>query len=111
MAKDFNIAVLMDFYGGLLTEKRYSVLEMYYNQDLSLGEIADELKISRQGVRDSIKHGEKQLLELENKLGLAERFMEIKHYIHKINSIISEREKFEDMQDMKMLLEEINKAL
>ena len=61
LAKDLNIALLLDFYGELLTEKQRDMIELYYDEDLSLGEIAETAKITRQGVRDSIKRGEQQL--------------------------------------------------
>lgn len=77
MAKDMRLALLLDFYGGLLTEKQESALDGYYNQDLSLAEIAEEMGISRQGVMAFLKQGEKHLRGFEEKLGLAERFGEI----------------------------------
>lgn len=55
MAKNLEITVLYDFYGDLLTEKQQEVIELYYNEDLSLAEIAALSGITRQGVRDSIK--------------------------------------------------------
>lgn len=67
----------MDFYGELLTEKQQTALELYYNQDLSLAEIAEEMQVSRQGVRAFIKQGEAHLKEFEDKLNLAERFSQI----------------------------------
>ena len=73
MAKDLKISVLLDFYGNMLTDKQRDVLELYYNEDLSRGEIGNYEGISRQGVRDSIKRGEAVLLELEEKLGLYEK--------------------------------------
>ena len=93
MSKNLNMSVLMDFYGQLLTEKQRQSLEFYYNDDLSLGEIADELAISRQGVRDFIKRGEIQLVNLEEKLGLAERFTNIREKISEINGITDKIEK------------------
>ncbi len=78
MGKDLSIAVLFDFYGELLTEKQAKALDLYYNEDLSLAEIAAPLGISRQGVLDSIKRGEQNLLELEKTLGLAKRFRDVK---------------------------------
>jgi len=74
MAKDLGISVLLDFYGDMLTEKQKDVAELYYNEDLSLAEIAEHSGITRQGVRDSIKRAEAQLKEYEERLGLAERF-------------------------------------
>ncbi len=84
MSKNFEMAVLLDFYGDLLTEKQAQALELYYNEDLSLAEIAAPLNISRQGVRDSIKRGEKQLLEYEAALGLVKRFRDVKNEISDI---------------------------
>ena len=78
MAKNLSISMLFDFYGDLLTDKQQEVIELYYNEDLSLAEIAAHSKITRQGVRDSIKRAEGQLLELEQQLGLADRFEKIK---------------------------------
>lgn len=77
MDKDLSIGMLLDFYGALLTEKQAECLDLYYNQDLSLSEIAQDLDITRQGVHDNIKRGEKQLLEYENALKLAEKFSRI----------------------------------
>ena len=78
MAKDFSIALLMDFYGDLLTEKQREFLEYYYNDDLSLAEIATNEGITRQGVRDAIKRAERQLFSMEERLNLAARFEEMK---------------------------------
>lgn len=77
MAKDLSISVLMDFYGELLTPKQQEALDSYYNQDLSLAEIASEMEVSRQGARNFIKTGEQHLNEFEEKLNLAEKFINI----------------------------------
>lgn len=69
MAKNLEITVLYDFYGDLLTEKQQEVIELYYNEDLSLAEIAALSGITRQGVRDSIKRAEGQLTEFEERVG------------------------------------------
>lgn len=78
MAKNLEISLLLDFYGDMLTEKQREVIEYYYNDDLSLSEIADNEGITRQGVRDSIKRAETQLLDMEERLGLAKRFREMR---------------------------------
>ena len=72
--KNLEIGFLMDFYGDVLSERKRTVLDFYYNDDLSLAEIAVEIGISRQGVRDLIKKAEEELRFYEEKLGLAERF-------------------------------------
>ncbi len=64
---------LIDTYAPMLTEKQREVLELYYFEDLSLAEIAQNSGISRQGVHDAIKRGECSILELENQLGVVQR--------------------------------------
>ena len=71
--KDLNIAYLLDFYGAALDEHTEAVMKSYYDDDLSLAEVAEGVGISRQGVRHVIKRGEEQLEFLEARLGLAKR--------------------------------------
>ena len=84
MAKNLEISVLLDFYGEMLTEKQKEMIELYYNDDLSLAEIADNYGITRQGVRDSIKRAETQLLDMEAHLGMVRRFAEVQDGLEKI---------------------------
>lgn len=84
MAKNLEISMLLDFYGQLLTDKQRQVVTLYYNEDLSLGEIAQIAQITRQGVRDSIKRGEATLLSLEERLGLAQKFRLMEEDLTKI---------------------------
>ena len=65
--KNLAYSVLLDFYGPVLTDKQRVILTEYYDEDLSLAEIAENLGITRQGVRDAIKHGEAALDELEQR--------------------------------------------
>lgn len=74
MSKDLSIGVLLDFYGFTLTEKQVSVLGMYYNEDMSLSEIAEETHITRQAALDFIKRGSEKLTKLEAELKLSEKF-------------------------------------
>ena len=74
MAKNLEISFLLDFYGEMLTKKQHDFLIYYYDEDLSLSEIAENEGITRQGVRDAIKRAENQLFDMENRLGLAKRF-------------------------------------
>jgi predicted DNA-binding protein YlxM (UPF0122 family) len=76
--KDLKKAYLLDFYGEVLTERKKEVLDMYYNEDLSLAEIAEQIGISRQGVRDLIKKAEEEIFFLEEKLGLAQKMSALK---------------------------------
>lgn len=84
--KDLRIALLLDFYGEILTDKQREVVDLYYNDDLSLAEIAEHAAISRQGVRDAIKRGESTLLFMEEKLGLARRFGEMQQALASIDA-------------------------
>ena len=72
--KDLNMSYLLDFYGEAIPDKHREILSQYYEEDLSLSEIAANFDISRQGARHLIKKGEEQLLFLEEKLGLAKRY-------------------------------------
>lgn len=84
MAKDLKISLLLDFYGNVLTDKQREMIEFYYNDDLSLSEIAENEGITRQGVRDAIKRGEMQLLEMEEHLGFAVRFGKLQAGLNEI---------------------------
>ena len=71
--KNLTLIMLFDIYGELLTEAQKTMFDLYYNDDLSLAEIAENTGISRQGARDSIKRAEETLLSYEKKLHLAEK--------------------------------------
>lgn len=88
MGKNLDVAVLLDFYGEMLTDKQRDVIDLYYNQDLSLSEIAEHEGITRQGVRDSIKRGEVFLFELEDKLKVFENYIETQKAIQNIKYIM-----------------------
>ncbi len=77
MPKNMDIAWLFDFYGDMLTDKQRQVVTLYYEEDLSLAEIAENQHITRQGVRDSLKRAEAQMREMEERLELAGRFREM----------------------------------
>ena len=66
---------LLAFYGEILTERQKEFFDLYYNEDLSLGEIAENYGISRQGVRDVIVRAEAAMQGIEDKTGLIRRFM------------------------------------
>ena len=85
MAKSLEISLLLDFYGEMLTNKQRDFLDLYYNEDLSLSEIAENEGITRQGVRDSIKRAEVQLFDMESKLKLARRFEGLTKGLEEIN--------------------------
>ena len=84
MAKDLRVSILLDFYGDILTDTQRETMDAYYNQDMSLAEIADDRAISRQGVRDSIKRAEQLLMDMEERLGLAKRFQAVQKALEAI---------------------------
>jgi len=80
----YRMTMLYDFYGELLTERQREFFDLYYNEDLSLSEIAENTGISRQGVRDVIVRAEGVMQEVEDKTGLIRRFMAMKDNLDKI---------------------------
>lgn len=92
MEKNVKISILLDIYGKMLTEKQYSLLDDYYNNDLSLSEIAENENITRQAVRDNLKKGENNLFEYEEKLGFMKKTVEQEN---KVDEILAEIEKIE----------------
>ncbi len=86
MAANFYISGLLDRYGALLSEKQFRILDGYYNNDLSLSEIAENEGITRQGVSDFVKRSEAQLLEYEQKLHLCENITALKTAAESVKS-------------------------
>ncbi|MBQ7300517.1 MAG: YlxM family DNA-binding protein [Clostridia bacterium] len=72
--KNMRYCLLLDFYGEVLGENQREMMDLYYNEDFSLSEIADEIGITRQGVRDAVRRAEDTLSSFEEKLGLIARF-------------------------------------
>lgn len=107
--KIVQIALLFDFYGQLLTKKQMEIVDMYYNNDLSLGEISEQQSISRQGVYDTLKRAEKTLYEYEEKLGLLDRFLKQKESMNKIIEMLDEILKNGEFvnQDIKVKIDDI----
>lgn len=91
--KIVEMGLLFDFYGKLLSETQYTVVEQYYLQDLSLSEIALGLDISRQGVHDALKRAEKKLYSYEEKLKLVEKFEKNKNKTKDVIKYIDEIDK------------------
>ncbi|MBE6553008.1 MAG: winged helix-turn-helix transcriptional regulator [Ruminococcaceae bacterium] len=88
--KDLKIAFLLDFYGEVLSDRKRTVLDYYYNDDLSLAEIAQEIGISRQGVRELIKKAEEELRFYEEKLGLATRFRRVQDSAARLQNLLDD---------------------
>lgn len=109
MDDNIRISLLFDFYGNLLNEAQQRVVELYINEDLSLSETAELLKISRQGVRDNLQRAKEKLLSFEQKLGLYERFCKTQEGLQKIidkseslmSSIKDSKETKKELKDIK----------
>lgn len=76
MEKSIKVSMLLELYGKLLTNTQADTVDLYYNQNLSLGEIAEELNITRQGVRKNLVYAEKKLFDFEEKLGFLKQKLE-----------------------------------
>ena len=102
MEKNVKVSMLCEVYGNLLTKKQLSILQDYYDKDLSLSEIAQNQEITRQAVRDIIKKGENKLFELEEKLGIMKKTFKQED---KIAIILSELTKIQKRSTDKQVAE------
>jgi len=113
-----EIGILFDFYGKLLSEKQYLAVDLYYNHDLSLTEIGDEIGVTRQGVFDILKRAENKLYQYEDNLGLVKKFYSSHEDIKKIIMIsqeiikIAKQQNNIEIQEKTLVINEIgNKIL
>ncbi|MDR1260659.1 MAG: DNA-binding protein [Oscillospiraceae bacterium] len=88
MAKNLNVVNLLDFYGAMLTDKQQEVAHLYFDEDLSLSEIAGRLGITRQGVRDHIKKVEDAVFSLEKRLCVAANYAKMQLRCRQIKEVI-----------------------
>ena len=104
MEKKVEISMLCQIYGKLLTQKQFNYINDYYNNDLSLSEIAENYNITRQAARDNIKKGENKLFEYEEKLQIMKTTVNTEKKITKILSQISNiQTKYSDEKIAKIL--------
>ncbi len=85
-----ELSVLFDYYGKMLTSRQFDVCDMYLNQNLSLGEISENLGITRQGVRDSLVKAEKILINLESNLGIMKKNESLSEIVMKIQNFVND---------------------
>ncbi len=88
MAKNLEISLLLDYYGSLLTDKQRLIAEYYFNDDLSLAEIAELEQVTRQAVRDIVRRVEKQLEGFEDRLHFAHRLYAVGDAVSRLRSQI-----------------------
>ncbi|WP_282706326.1 putative DNA-binding protein [Fuchsiella alkaliacetigena] len=103
LERTVKIGLLFDFYGELLTDKQQQMIKLYFYQDLSLGEIAEEYGISRQAVYDNLKRAEAALEEYESKLDLLERYQCRKEKLEKLRELIEKISHQISEQDLEAL--------
>ncbi len=111
----YRMALLFDFYGDTLTDRQKEFYDLYYNEDLSLSEIAENYGISRQGVRDIIVRAEASLTELEDKTGIIRRFHvmqdQLKEIRADIDSIAARNAQLHQDNEIEALTDKIRLAL
>jgi len=115
MEKLAEMALLADFYGPLLTEKQQNVLELHYQQDLTLAEIAEVEHISRQAIHDLLKRTERILTEYEDKLGLVQRFWTEREKLLEVQALLqglneqdyASRGAWERHQQIRIMIEDV----
>ena len=85
-----EMCLLFDFSGAMLTQRQQEIFDLYYNDDLSLSEISEQMQISRQAVRDSVTRSKNLMIGFEQRLGLVRRFQENSEAFQRIHTIASE---------------------
>ncbi len=91
VSRKVEIAWLMAFYGGMLTDKQREVLALHCEEDMSLAEIAQETGVSRQGVHDMLTRAAQRLMDMEEKLGVAARFRRVETGLEKCRALLLEK--------------------
>lgn len=109
LEKSVEIGTLYAFYGGLLTQKQQDALRLHYEEDLSLGEIAEELEVSRQNVHELITRSSQKLRRYEKQLGSVKRASDTARELRKAQAILNGMECLSD-QD-KSRLEEAGRII
>lgn len=100
------LVLYFDFYGLLLTEKQQHIFKMYFEDDLSLAEIGDEVEVTRQAIHDILQRSEKQLLNYENKLGLVAKFLRQREKIATAYELLRDKAKVGNVDKATLILQE-----
>ena len=112
MSKNIENAILLDTYGSMLTEKQYDTLSLYYDEDLSLSEIAENMGITRQGVHKCIRTAEEYHTQLEETLGFAQKYRNVCDLCDKLAVLTDENVGSADEKEkMKSIIEDIKNAI
>ena len=105
-----ELSMLYDFYGALLKENKRRIFEAYVMDDYSLGEIADEVGMSRQGVHDLVKRSTRVLEEYEEKLHLVEKFVAVREKVHEIHGLTQHYEE-KDLNQVMNRIETLSNSI
>ena len=111
MEKKIKISMLCEIYGKLLTEKQLVILNDYYNNDLSITEIAENNNITRQAVLDNIKKGENKLFEFEEKLSFMEKTIKQEKLLQEVLTELSKIEDTSSDKKIEKILNHVRKEL
>lgn len=111
MEKKIKISMLCEIYGKLLTEKQLEILNDYYNNDLSLTEIAENNSITRQAVLDIIKKGENKLFEFEEKLSIMEKTIKQEKLLQEVLAELSKIGEASSDKKVEKILNHVRKEL
>ena len=111
----YRMALLFDFYGDMLTDRQKEFYDLYYNEDLSMAEIAENYGITRQGVRDVIVRAEGILTELEDKTGIIRRFHKMQEQLQSVDDAMDQivqmnEDRFQDL-DLDRICKDIKATL
>ncbi len=107
LLKTTRMVNLFDFYGNLLTEKQKLMIDLYYYHDLSLGEISEQLNVTRQAIHDNLRRSEKLLEYYETKLHLMERHRNSLQEINKLESLLNAK----DIKDGQVIIKDLKEFL
>ena len=107
----YRMTMLYDFYGDLLTDRQKEFYDLYYNEDLSLSEIAENYDISRQGVRDVIVRAEAAMTEIEDKTHLIRRFHQMRKQFKEIEAVAQRLQRLNDRDYQDRELDDIAEEL
>ena len=111
MEKNVTVSILLDIYGKVLTDKQQDVLDLYYNENLSLAEIAEEIGITRQAVHDCIAKGEKKLFNLEETLGIMKKLDNQEKQLQKILLELSQIQQKDSDKHINDIIENVVREL
>ena len=111
MEKNVKVSILCQIYGKLLTKKQLEIITDYYDNDLSLSEIAENNQITRQAVRDIIKKSEKKLFELEEELSFMKKQVNQEKIVNSILEKLTKLEEQETKKENKKILKKTKEEL